>query len=226
MTFDDFDHDQRMRSLTPRRRSSTPAIFPNNYRPDLAERLARLEHLERLERSGQFNRFMAQPPPGHTTDMVAVDDNRAPPLHPFPSPAFAPAPRVDTAINGTHAPPAHMHRNGHPGFSHHGGPLISPRTVAAPYRHNGPPTPRPFPAPLHAHRDRDRDYGAPRRAPPPPAGSQVKAEPNKVLGVFGLSIRTRERDLEDEFMRYGDVEKVVIVYDQRVSPVRWVPGYD
>ncbi|WVO16222.1 hypothetical protein L204_103893 [Cryptococcus depauperatus] len=44
-----------------------------------------------------------------------------------------------------------------------------------------------------------------------------KAEPNQVLGVFGLSIRTRERDLEDEFMRYGDVDKVIIVYDQRVS---------
>lgn len=38
-----------------------------------------------------------------------------------------------------------------------------------------------------------------------------------MLGVFGLSIRTRERDLEDEFSRCGDVEKVVIVYDQRVS---------
>jgi len=32
-----------------------------------------------------------------------------------------------------------------------------------------------------------------------------------------LSIRTRERDLEDEFNRCGEVEKVVIVYDQRVS---------
>lgn len=38
-----------------------------------------------------------------------------------------------------------------------------------------------------------------------------------MLGVFGLSIRTTERDLEDEFNRYGQVEKVTIVYDQRVS---------
>jgi transformer-2 protein len=44
-----------------------------------------------------------------------------------------------------------------------------------------------------------------------------KAEPNNVLGVFGLSIRTRERDLEEEFARHGEVDKVVIVYDQRVS---------
>jgi hypothetical protein len=42
--------------------------------------------------------------------------------------------------------------------------------------------------------------------------------PSNVLGVFGLSIRTRERDLEDEFSRSGRVEKVVIVYDQRASP--------
>lgn len=38
-----------------------------------------------------------------------------------------------------------------------------------------------------------------------------------MLGIFGLSIRTTERDLDDEFSRYGRVEKVVIVYDQRVS---------
>jgi len=40
--------------------------------------------------------------------------------------------------------------------------------------------------------------------------------PSSVLGVFGLSIRTQERDLEDEFNRFGRVEKVTIVYDQRV----------
>lgn len=37
-----------------------------------------------------------------------------------------------------------------------------------------------------------------------------------MLGVFGLSIRTQERDLDDEFSRFGRVEKVTIVYDQRV----------
>ena len=35
--------------------------------------------------------------------------------------------------------------------------------------------------------------------------------------MFGLSIRTQERDLEDEFSRFGRVDKVTIVYDQRVS---------
>jgi hypothetical protein len=40
--------------------------------------------------------------------------------------------------------------------------------------------------------------------------------PSNVLGVFGLSIRTTERDLDEEFTRFGQVEKVTIVYDQRV----------
>ena len=38
-----------------------------------------------------------------------------------------------------------------------------------------------------------------------------------MLGVFGLSIRTREKDLQDEFSRYGEVLKVTVVDDQRVS---------
>lgn len=59
---------------------------------------------------------------------------------------------------------------------------------------------------------REAAYPPPRR--PPTAPSRV--DPNPVLGVFGLSIRTREADLEDEFARYGEVAKVVIVYDQRV----------
>ncbi|KAI0316125.1 hypothetical protein OF83DRAFT_1173194 [Amylostereum chailletii] len=39
--------------------------------------------------------------------------------------------------------------------------------------------------------------------------------PTNVLGVFGLSIRTTERDLDEEFGKHGRVEKVTIVYDQR-----------
>lgn len=58
----------------------------------------------------------------------------------------------------------------------------------------------------------DGSAAAPMRPPTAP-----RVEPTNVLGVFGLSIRTRERDLEDEFGRFGEVDKVVIVYDQRVS---------
>jgi transformer-2 protein len=46
--------------------------------------------------------------------------------------------------------------------------------------------------------------------------AQQAPNPTNVLGVFGLSIRTREEDLQDEFSRFGHVDKVTIVYDQRV----------
>ncbi|KJA16107.1 hypothetical protein HYPSUDRAFT_71627 [Hypholoma sublateritium FD-334 SS-4] len=59
-------------------------------------------------------------------------------------------------------------------------------------------------------------YRGGRRSPPPRrAHAPLQPNPSNVLGVFGLSIRTQERDLEDEFNRYGRVEKVTIVYDQR-----------
>ncbi|EED81127.1 predicted protein [Postia placenta Mad-698-R] len=84
-----------------------------------------------------------------------------------------------------------------------GAPPVDPYTEA----YSEPPPPAPGPDP------RDRDL-------PPPRGrsrsrSPAAPNPSNVLGVFGLSIRTTERDLDDEFSRYGRVEKVVIVYDQR-----------
>ncbi|KAK7471124.1 hypothetical protein VKT23_002538 [Stygiomarasmius scandens] len=66
---------------------------------------------------------------------------------------------------------------------------------------------------------RENGYRSPfrRRSPPPrrPAHAPIAPNPSNVLGVFGLSIRTQERDLDDEFSRFGRVEKVTIVYDQR-----------
>lgn len=70
----------------------------------------------------------------------------------------------------------------------------------------------------------ERGSGGPQppvsRSPPRPPRRKLTSPqtptPSNVLGVFGLSIRTRERDLEEEFGRHGRVEKVVIVYDQRV----------
>jgi len=61
-----------------------------------------------------------------------------------------------------------------------------------------------------------------RRSPPPrkPNHAPTNPAPSNVLGVFGLSIRTQERDLEDEFGRFGPVEKVTIVYDQRTDRSR------
>lgn len=57
---------------------------------------------------------------------------------------------------------------------------------------------------------------APSSPPPKPAAYRDQVIPrSEVLGVFGLSIRTDERALHDEFSRYGRVQKVVIVYDAR-----------
>lgn len=55
---------------------------------------------------------------------------------------------------------------------------------------------------------------------PPRRDHNEKAPPSEVLGVFGLSVQTRESDLDYEFSRFGTVESVNIVYDQRVSSFR------
>ncbi|GAC96919.1 RNA recognition motif containing protein [Pseudozyma hubeiensis SY62] len=55
-----------------------------------------------------------------------------------------------------------------------------------------------------------------RRTPPPkPRGAPQQVEPTTVLGCFGLSIRTTEKDLEYEFDAIAPVDKVVVVYDAR-----------
>ncbi|KAK2462344.1 hypothetical protein APHAL10511_005650 [Amanita phalloides] len=95
----------------------------------------------------------------------------------------------------------------------------------------GPPVERDAPPPRGRSRSRsptgrsNGGFRSPppyrnRRSPPPrrPPHAPIKApNPSNVLGVFGLSIRTQERDLDEEFSRYGRVEKVTIVYDQRQS---------
>ncbi|WFC97638.1 hypothetical protein MYAM1_000357 [Malassezia yamatoensis] len=82
--------------------------------------------------------------------------------------------------------------------------------------------------PSHSRRYDDRDRGRdragyssgpPRRRGGPPA-SRPAPQPSNIVGAFGLSIRTTERDLEDEFQRVGPVEKVVIVYDARTGRSR------
>ncbi|KAG9102006.1 hypothetical protein FS749_000571 [Ceratobasidium sp. UAMH 11750] len=67
-----------------------------------------------------------------------------------------------------------------------------------------------------------RRYSPPprKRSPPPRPRGTPSAKPSAVVGVFGLSIRTQERDLDEEFSRYGRVEKVTIVYDQRTDRSR------
>lgn len=55
-----------------------------------------------------------------------------------------------------------------------------------------------------------------RRSPPRPSHAPTNPEPTTMVGVFGLSVRTTERDLEDEFGRVAPIDKVTIVYDARV----------
>ncbi|KAG8880750.1 hypothetical protein FRB97_000543 [Tulasnella sp. 331] len=61
--------------------------------------------------------------------------------------------------------------------------------------------------------DRERERSRSRSRSPAPT-------PTQVLGVFGLSIRTVERQLDEEFGRYGTVDKVTIVYDARTGRSR------
>ncbi|KAF8075983.1 hypothetical protein FPV67DRAFT_1558565 [Lyophyllum atratum] len=75
-------------------------------------------------------------------------------------------------------------------------------------------------APAPAERDPCASSRSPYRRRSPPAARRaphapIAPNPSNVLGVFGLSIRTQERDLDEEFSRFGRVEKVTIVYDQR-----------
>ncbi len=52
---------------------------------------------------------------------------------------------------------------------------------------------------------------------------QENPSPNKCLGVFGLSLRTTERDLRDVFSRYGPIEECTVVIDAQVCALGMEP---
>ncbi|KII96055.1 hypothetical protein PLICRDRAFT_130236 [Plicaturopsis crispa FD-325 SS-3] len=116
----------------------------------------------------------------------------APPADPYSdaytAPLPPPAPASSDPRDRDAPPPRGRSRSRSPPRSNAGG-YRSP----APYRRRSP---------------------APRRPPHAPVQAP---NPSNVLGVFGLSIRTTERDLDEEFSRFGRVSKVTIVYDQRQS---------
>ncbi|GBC40053.2 transformer-2 protein homolog beta isoform X2 [Rhizophagus irregularis DAOM 181602=DAOM 197198] len=60
-------------------------------------------------------------------------------------------------------------------------------------------------------RDRSRDRSRGRRR----VSRRDEPDPSHVLGVFNLSLRTTEKDLQNIFERYGRVNNVTIVYDHR-----------
>ncbi|KAG6885127.1 hypothetical protein C0993_005705 [Termitomyces sp. T159_Od127] len=110
----------------------------------------------------------------------------APPVDPY-SDAYTAPPLAPTPAERDALPPRGRSRSRSPTARSNGD-----RGFRSPYRRRSPAAPR-------------RPPHAPIQAP----------NPSNVLGVFGLSIRTQERDLDEEFSRFGRVEKVTIVYDQR-----------
>ena len=69
---------------------------------------------------------------------------------------------------------------------------------------------------------RSRSRSKPRRSKRSPSRSRSKprnngntgrtsTETSKCIGVFGLSFRTTERDLEDEFAKFGELESVKLI---------------
>ena len=46
------------------------------------------------------------------------------------------------------------------------------------------------------------------------------ALPSNVLGVFGLSMSTKERDIHDLFSPFGPISRVQLVYDSRTQQSR------
>lgn len=46
---------------------------------------------------------------------------------------------------------------------------------------------------------------------------QYNPKESRVLGVFGLSLYTGEKDLRELLNRYGQIERVQVVYDHQVK---------
>ncbi|UJR36368.1 hypothetical protein I4U23_029093 [Adineta vaga] len=48
-------------------------------------------------------------------------------------------------------------------------------------------------------------------------GKRLGPKPNSILGVFGLSSRTTEKDLKDLFQRFGRLKDVQLIVDKKTS---------
>ena len=46
---------------------------------------------------------------------------------------------------------------------------------------------------------------------------QYNPKESRVIGVFGLSLYTGEKDLRDLLSKYGDIDRVQVVYDHQVK---------
>ncbi len=48
---------------------------------------------------------------------------------------------------------------------------------------------------------------------------QYNPNPSRVLGVFGLSLYTGEKDLKDLLSKYGPIDRIQVVYDHQVGHI-------
>ncbi len=70
---------------------------------------------------------------------------------------------------------------------------------------------------LSRSRTRSRDRRRRTSRSPSPYYKRLNPSPCRVLGVFGLSLQTDERDVRRVFEKYGRLDKVKLVTDPRVS---------
>ncbi|KAI9303647.1 hypothetical protein BJ944DRAFT_268039 [Cunninghamella echinulata] len=142
----------------------------------------------------------------------SVSRSRSPP--PRRSRSRSPPPRRSRS----RSPPARRSRRGRSrSFSRSRSRSVSPRR----YRRNSPPRRRRFSRSPSRSRSPPRRSGSHRSSSRKEFhGTREQPEMSNILGVFGLNMHTRERDLEDVFGKFGPLEKVTVVYDHRAKRSR------
>ncbi|PRD20955.1 UNVERIFIED_CONTAM: Tra2b [Trichonephila clavipes] len=65
-----------------------------------------------------------------------------------------------------------------------------------------------------------RHYRSPMSSRRRPIGNRENPKPSRCLGVFGLSVYTQERELQEVFGRYGPIENIQIIYDAETGRSR------
>jgi len=66
-------------------------------------------------------------------------------------------------------------------------------------------------------RSRSRSASPARSSSAAKHNQEENGKPSNCIGVFGLSSRTTEGDLREEFSKYGRVQKVDLIYDKKVN---------
>ncbi|CAO3618957.1 unnamed protein product [Cunninghamella blakesleeana] len=137
----------------------------------------------------------------------------------------SPVRRSRSPVRRSRSPPRRSRRGRSRSLSRSRSRSVSPRR----YRRNSPP-PRRRRSPSRSRSPR-RGSRLPSRSPPRRSGgsrmerkelhgTRDQPEISSILGVFGLNMHTRERDLEDVFSKYGPLDKVTVVYDHRAKRSR------